>query len=276
MASEERQANSGVNRRQRALSPTAIRAFSECPKRFHYAYVARAEVAEVSSPLLVLGNALHAALAFFYRLDLAQRTPEVLPRALRHFWTRERGRKEAFTSRDEEISWGHRALEALEWFAETYDLDTKPIAVEEWLEAELPSGGLIGGKLDRVDERPGGDGIEVIDYKSGRARLEDEDLPREPAAQVYSLIASRAFAQPVTRVRFIYLTERVERRWEVEQEDLEAAAERLEGVVKEVREEEEFAARPDTHCHFCKYRALCPDRDRTSLAQLEPDPETVF
>jgi putative RecB family exonuclease len=263
-------------RRLRPLSPTALNTFSECPKRFRYAYVLKPEVADVPSPLLVMGNALHKALAFFYRLNVDEREPGILPDCLRHFWVREKGRTEAFVSDDEEASWGNRALEALDWYAQTYDLSVKPLAVEEWLQTELPGGAFIGGKVDRVDERAGVGGIEVIDYKTGRARLEDEDLPREAAAQVYSLVASRAFAKPVTRVRFIYLTERVERQWEVESEDLELAAQRVQKAVSEVQRETEFAARPDQHCRWCAYRQLCPDRDRTSLEQLDPSPETAF
>jgi RecB family exonuclease len=260
----------------RALSPTALKTFSECPKRFHYAYIARPEIADVPSPLLVMGNAIHAALAFFFRLPIEDRAPQVLPKALRHFWAEEKDRDQAFTSRDEEIGWGNRALEALTWFAQTYDLDRVPIAIEEWLEAELPGGALVGGKVDRVDERPDGNGLEVTDYKTGKAKLEDEDLPRDFAAQIYTLTASRSFGQPVTRVRLIYLTERVERRWEVESEDLDQIAGRLEDSVIEIHDAVEFPARPDRHCRFCRYRRICPDRDRTDVAQLRTDVETPF
>lgn len=266
----------GPRRRLRPLSPTALKAFSECPKRFHYAYVTKPEIADVPSPLLVMGNALHKVLAFFYRLPVDERDPEILARGLRHFWAREKGRAEAFVSDEEEASWGNRALEALEWYGGTYDLNLEPLAVEEWLQTELPEGAFVGGKVDRVDERPGVGGIEVIDYKSGRARLEDEDLPRDVAAQIYSLTAARAFAKPVTRVRFIYLTERVERRWEVEEEDLEAAAERVQKAVAEIQDEVDFAARPDDHCRWCAYRQICPERDRTSLEQLDPEVVTPF
>lgn len=260
----------------RALSPSALKTFSECPKRFHYAYIVRPEVADVPSPLLVMGNAIHAALAFFFRLPVADREPEVLTKALRHFWAEDKQRKRAFTSSDEEAGWGNRALEALAWFARSYDLEAKPLAIEEWIQAELPGGALIGGKVDRVDERPNGNGLEVWDYKTGRARLEDEDLPRDYAAQVYAQVASRGYGQPVTRVRFIYVAERVERRWEVESEDLAAAAARLEEAVEKLRDEVDFDARPDRHCRFCRYRQICPDRDRTDLAQLAAVTEMPF
>jgi RecB family exonuclease len=266
----------GPKRRLRPLSPTALRTFAECPKRFHYSYVDKKEVLDVPSPILVMGNALHRALAFFYRLPQDQREPAVLDRALRHFWARERGRQEAFVSDQEEASWGQRALEALAWYATAYDLEAKPLAIEEWLQTELPGSALIGGKVDRVDERPNGDGLDVIDYKGGRARLEDDDLPADPGAQVYALAASRAFGQPVTRVRFIYLTERVERRWEIESEDLQATAERVGKAVQAVHAEDEFPARPDDHCRWCDFRQTCPDRDRTSVAQLDADVATVF
>ena len=68
------------------FSPTALGMYEECPKQFEFAYLLRPEIEEVLSPHLVLGNAVHAALAFVYRLPVEQRTEVALHQALRHHW----------------------------------------------------------------------------------------------------------------------------------------------------------------------------------------------
>jgi putative RecB family exonuclease len=261
----------------RYLSPTALQTFSECPKRYRYAYIERPEVAELPSPNLLFGNCLHTALAWLYRLAPEKRSVEVAHHLLRVAWSRADDRDLAFTAEGEEISWGERALEALDWYCTNYDLSVRPEALEEWVQAHLPNEERIGGLVDRLDARPDSvGGLEVIDYKSGKCRLEDEDLARDWGAQLYAVAATRAFKRPVTRVRFIYLAERLERRWEIELEDFEATVERLVAATTNVRAETEFPALPSWHCRWCRYRRLCPERDRLELEDLDPNPATPF
>ena len=47
----------------RKFSPSALRRYEECPKQFEFAYLLRPEVEEALSPHLVVGNAVHEALA---------------------------------------------------------------------------------------------------------------------------------------------------------------------------------------------------------------------
>jgi putative RecB family exonuclease len=259
------------------LSPTALKTFSECPKRFRFAYIERPEVDEQASAHLVFGNCLHKALAWLYRLPDQERSVAAAHKLLRHAWANAPDRGAAFITEAEEMTWGEQALKALDWYCTNYQLSGPSEAIEDWVQAALPNEQRIGGLIDRLAKRqdPIG-GLEVIDYKSGKCRLEDDDLPRDFAAQVYCLAASRAFARPVTRVRFIYLVEEVERRWEVEFEDFEAAAKRLVEATEAINAETKFPARPDRHCRFCKYRQLCPERDQITLDQFEAAPETVF
>src|SRR4051794_31743471 len=107
------------------FSPTALGMYEECPKQFEFAYLLRPEIEEAPSPHLVFGNAIHAALAFFYRLPVEQRTEAVLHRALRHHWARIPDRDQAFLAREEEREWGLRALGSLSKYALTHDLQIR-------------------------------------------------------------------------------------------------------------------------------------------------------
>src|SRR5262245_19970136 len=104
------------------FSPTALGMYEECPKQFEFAYLLRPEIEEALSPHLVVGNAVHAALAFIYRLPVEERNEAALHQALRHHWARIPDRGQAFLDCDEEREWGLRALESLSQYAHAHDL----------------------------------------------------------------------------------------------------------------------------------------------------------
>ncbi len=95
------------------VSPTALKTFDECPRRFAFHYRERPPVVEAASAHLILGNAIHKALGYFSNLPENKRSEKFLLWALRHFWTREKRRDEAFLTEEEERSWGLSAINAL-------------------------------------------------------------------------------------------------------------------------------------------------------------------
>ena len=265
--------NTAAGRLPKSFSPTALDTFQTCPKKFEFQYVLKEEVPEAPSPHLVLGNAVHSALAKLYRLPIEQRGEQAAHKLLRHAWGRIEDRGQAFNGDDEEREWGRKALKGLSAYCEAWDLSIRPLAVEDWVRAELPSGRVVCGKADRVDRARGLDaGIEVVDYKTGRCRFDDDELCEQLSARLYALAASRTFRQPVVRVRFIYLLEGpFEVTWSPENEDLAAIEAELEELVEQVHATDYFEPRPNTrtYCRWCKFRTLCPAMDDESLAELE-------
>ncbi len=262
----------------KSFSPTALESFRSCPKQFEFSYVLKTKAREAPTPQLVLGNAIHQTMAFLYRLPVEERGEEAAHRALRHFWAQIGDRGEAFFDEEEEIVWGERALAALSDYCASYDLAIRPVAVEEWIRARLPNGRIASGKADRVDRARGRDrGIEVVDYKTGKCRIDDDELHAVLAARLYALAASRTFRQPVVRVRFLYLVEGVERSWSPENEDLARIEDELVELTEEVTQTEVFVPRPDPfRCKWCKFRQLCPASDEASLEELVLAEEAPF
>ena len=84
----------------RKFSPSALGMYEECPKQFEFAYLLRPEVEEALSPHLVVGNAVHEALAFLYRLPVEERSESALHQALRHHWARIPDRDQAFLTEE--------------------------------------------------------------------------------------------------------------------------------------------------------------------------------
>jgi RecB family exonuclease len=249
------------------LSPSALGRYRVCPKSFLLTDIERAPRGNEASPILVQGNAVHHALERFFGLPQEHRKPENLERALRSVWPEHR-KRDAFSSRDEEASFGRGALEMLRDYGERFDLSAEPLAREQWIGLQL-SGIRLYGKIDRVDRGVHG-GLDLVDYKSGRRLIEASDIPQEPAVQVYLLGAEEKFQLPVERVRFIYLALQQEVIWEPEREDVEALRERLLKTLTELQADQVFEARPGDHCRFCPAALRCPDRQRVALDELVP------
>ena len=250
------------------LSPSAIDRYRRCPRQFWFQHVAGNRPAERPSPMLVQANAVHHALERFFGLPVDDRTVENLHRALRSVWPQHR-RRDSFSSREQEADFGRGALAMLSVFHENFDVSTLPLAREQWVSCELPNGVEVYGKVDRVDISRSGGGLEVIDYKTGRRRLEPEDLAQEAAALVYIVAAAKRFQKPVDRLRLIYLATGDETRWEPETEDVDLALARLVEMTDRIAADDAFDALPAEQCQWCPFAHLCPDRGRVSVGDLE-------
>ena len=264
----------------RRISPKAITDYRICPRRLWFRYVAQVPQRERPSPQLMLGNAVHGALAAFFGLRAEDRLPVEtrLHQCLRAVWKQHR-RADTFATRDEERDYGEQGLRLLSNFAVHFDTTAVPLARERWISTRLENGVELFGKVDRVDgdHQPGQRGaIDIIDYKTGRFVLDDDDLADEPAAQVYLLASEDEYSREVSRVRFLYLTPGAEARWQPEREDIDAVREHLVALTWTMYRDRTFEARPGEHCSRCVYAHVCPDAGRVELADLEVDDELGF
>ena len=118
---------------------------------------------------------------------------------------------------------------------------------------------IITGQIDRIDRLPSG-GIEVIDYKTGRAWSQkgvDESLQ----LSIYALACRDALGLGTPERVTLYFTEsalRLSTTRTDEQLDL-ARADVLARVAR--MRAGEFAATPSVDaCRYCDWRAMCPER----------------
>ena len=258
----------------RRFSPSSLGRYQTCSKAFWFHDIERARVHEQPSPVLVQANAIHHALERVFGLPHDERSAETLHRALRSVWAQHRKRG-CFQTTDEEADYGTAALAMLTSFAENFDLNSQPLAREQWVSGRLPNGAELFGKVDRIDSL-NDHTLEVVDYKTGRHVIDPHDMPREPAAQVYVLATEATYGRTVERVRFIYLATGDDVRWEPEREDVEAAAEALLELTREIMACGEFPAQPGSQCRWCPFALICPDRQRVALADLRVDEALPF
>jgi RecB family exonuclease len=262
------------------LSPRDLTDYSECPRRVWFRRIAQVRIEDESSQVLMLGNAVHAALYMFFGLRPGKRDPvkERLHQCLRKVW-REHAKPGVFANVEEERVYGLRGLELLSTFATRFTTDTEPLARERWLNLQLPNGVRFRGKADRIDGevKVSSKGtLEVIDYKTGRVILDDDEIVDEPAAQVYLLAVEQMYKREVHRVRYLYLAHGADARWEPEREDVDEAMARLVARTDEMLADQEFAPRPGAQCARCQFAHLCPDAGRVELTDLEVEDADAF
>lgn len=241
--------------------------YADCPKSFWYQYVERAQGEDRPSPVLVTGNAVHAALDKFFGLPDEHRTEEVLHQALRSVWPSCRT-EGAFDHVDEEVEAGQASLAMLSRYAQTHDLHARPREREGWARLRLPNGIQVFGKLDRIDQDDDG-GLRVIDYKTGRRALTESEIPSNLAAQVYLLSVYEHFKPQRVTFELDYLA--LDRRltWTPSNDELVAARQRLVAITDEIHGREDFKATPGDACSFCPYAGICDDKNRTTLDDIQ-------
>ena len=236
-------------------SPTAIKAFDQCPKKWEFQYRIKPKIDRKIGPPLILGNAVHKVLEQVLLLPPANRSVSAAQDLLREVWPQIEGRGEAFESREEEKQWGEKGLAIIETFAATPDWEAVPLHIEEWASLPLPGGSELFGRIDRVDGFE--DGIELIDYKTGKCRMAADGLDQDIGAQVYAVAGEHTFGKPVRRVRFIFLEAGEDRIWDPD-EDLGDLKELLADEVDVIESTTEFETRTSRLCDWCDYQPLCP------------------
>ena len=159
------------------LSPTAITAFRECPQLFLFRQLWK--LPEPPTLPLVKGTLVHATLENIFKLPAAERAAK-LHDTLRDEWRVGREKPEnaqLFASRDEERAWGLQCLELLDNYLAFEDPASlpagEPLAHEAWLSADLQGpvsedSVRLVGKVDRLDVSTEGDGVVIVDYKTGK------------------------------------------------------------------------------------------------------------
>ncbi|MCA1832798.1 MAG: PD-(D/E)XK nuclease family protein [Actinobacteria bacterium] len=232
-------------------SPSKITLFLDCPRRYKYRYIDN--LPTLPRPWFSFGASVHMALKELFDLEPGDRTWEVLEGSLRRNWIRE-----GYATKDEEKSYGERALRGLKTFFEK-DREVQTIATPRLSEFTIQlkfDDVVLNGKVDRVDQTEAG--FVVTDYKTGEPRA-PEWAATDLAFTIYALLVrGRLHAAPAKLVwNFVENATRVETNREPDALD-RALADVL-GIVADIRAEKEFEPRPGHGCRFCDYLGHCED-----------------
>lgn len=237
------------------ISHFKISTFLQCPLQYKLRYVDFLGARYKKNwPFLLLGHAVHRALADFFRIeDLDTRAPEKLKDLLRENWRKED--RDVFKSRVEEKRWGNLALAMLDNYCGMSDLKSRPAFIEETVEVAV-SDFLLLGRIDRIDEVAPGY-FEVIDYKTGRAVPTQRDLDKDLQMTIYATVAKHHYGFVPSRLTADYLRDGLSIATTRTVDDIAEGIDEIRNIIGRIKSCKEFEARPGRLCRWCDFLEIC-------------------
>ena len=240
---------------QLRLSASQLDTYDDCPLRYAYQYGLR--IRDDAGAAAALGSLVHEVLAEFLRPDRpGERTKEALLALAAERWRDDIAR---YRPQIEECRRDYYSMLEGWWEAEG---TRHPDVLKTEHEFDIAVGELqLVGAIDRVDRTPDGDGIRIVDYKTGRKEPSADDLPDDLQLAVYHLAATRdpelAALGPPRNLQLLYLRSMSAYEQPILAGHAEATEARVLAVADDIRLER-FEPSVDASCRTCPFHRLCP------------------
>jgi len=257
----------GMPRRLYPCTPTRLSGWLDCPRRYRMTYLDRPPPPK-GPPWAhnSLGASIHNALAGWWRLPLAERTPAAAGRLVDRGWI-----DEGFADQTQSVRWRERAIDMVQGYVARLDPADEPVGVERTVSTRTDTI-VLSGRIDRLDAGPD-EQLVVVDYKTGRHLLTVDDTRGSMALALYALAAARVLRRPCYRVELHHLPSGQVLAWSHSDESLARHLARAEDIARECaaadevmrdglpadRYDEVFPPRPGTSCGWCDYLRHCPE-----------------
>ena len=271
---------SGMPRRLYSASPSKLLAWLDCPRRYRMQYLDRPKPAvRARRAHTSVGVATHNALRDFWDLAPIERTPTSVERLVRHSWI-----DTGFRDPDQSAQWRARTTTRVTAYLRGIDRDQQPLGVERTVSLRTETL-AVTGRLDRLDDREGE--LVVVDYKTGRAPLTDDDARTSLPMALYAVAVAGMFRRPCERVELHHVPTGTVLAHQHTPATLARKVAEAESIVSDLRradadytksgsESPLFAPRVSPICAWCDFRAHCPEGrqvgpEKSNWAGLEMD-----
>ena len=274
------QSFSGMPRRLYPASPSKLLAWVDCPRRYRMQYLDRPRpTARTPRAHTSVGVATHTVLRDFWDLAPGERTPAAVERLVRRSWI-----DVGFRDPEQSADWRARTTSRVTEYLRGIDRDRQPLGVERTVSLRTSTLALTG-RLDRLDDREGG--LAVVDYKTGRAALTDDDARTSLPLALYAVAAAAMFRRPCVRVELHHVPTAEVLAHDHTQESLQRKVAEAESIAMDLRRADAdyadkgadsplFEPRISSICAWCDFRAHCPQGqqvgpEKSDWAGLETD-----
>jgi putative RecB family exonuclease len=254
-----------IQRPTRSLSPSRALDFQSCPLLYRFRVLDR--LPEPPSAAAVRGTLVHSVLEALYDLPAEQRTLDEAIGLVGPQWdllVAERPEVVGMLAEDgtDPLDWLRGAGDLVEsYFAMEDPTRLEPAARELQVSAELPSGLVLRGFVDRLDRAPTGQ-LRVVDYKTGKPPGVGFEARAMFQMRFYALALWHQHGQLPTMLQLMYLSTGVVLRYEPDEEDLRAMQRKVEALwtaIERAMESGDWRARPSALCAWCAHQSLCPE-----------------
>ncbi len=176
--------------RKPVLSPTKINTYLECAVKYRYIYLDKiGRFYMRARPGYSFGSTLHQALQTFHQ-EGGVRSPEQLVERYEEGWI-----SAGYESKEQEDEFRQAGVEIIEAYhaasIERIEQQVETILVESGIRTDMGPF-ILAGRVDRVDRHLDGS-LEIVDYKSGRMDVTEEEVGASLAMSIYQLILRKNY-----------------------------------------------------------------------------------
>jgi len=242
----------GNREKTKEFSFTKIAAYSNCPRQYHYAHVLKIPTRD--KPAQVFGQSMHTTL---YRI--LKEKPTTLKEALVIYdscWIGDWYNSE--TKLRENYKIGRKIIKRV--FSEfkknppnILTINNNP-ALEQTFRVNLGNY-ILKGKIDRIDLMD--DGVEIIDYKTGKLKKRLTAQEKDQLI-IYQMAIESIFGLKVKKLTFDFLESG-------EKVSFDPAKINKRETLTRITEKAElinqgnFESNPGWHCRYCDFNKICED-----------------
>jgi len=263
--------------RKPEFSPTRLRTFLSCPMMYRLEYVEKVgKFYHRARAGFTFGSTLHQALQTFHQDGgSAAVSAPALVEKMEAVW-QSQGYEDAAheqAHKDEAV----RILETYHAASEARAEQTRPFLIEKMLKWDMGPF-VLTGRIDRIDEHLDDGALEIVDYKSGRLDVTEEDVKGALAMSVYQLLAKRTNPERRVYATIHALRGGVTASAAFTDDEMLVLEEDLRGIGITILEKDFEAVRPvplPRVCPGCDFLPLCTRawkrEGRDYLAELAED-----
>jgi len=116
----------------------------------------------------------------------------------------------------------------------------------------------FAGRIDRVDTH--GDLVEIIDYKTGKAKDDKPQGPDRDQLLFYQIAAEDVMQLKLEKLTYYYLESGKKVSFIGKEKDKDKLKEKFLDIIKAIKEQK-FDANPNPHtCPYCEFKDICEER----------------
>jgi DNA helicase-2/ATP-dependent DNA helicase PcrA len=253
------------------FSYSQLSAFSKCPYQYRFAYILK--IPSTGKYFFSFGKTMHSTLQKTFELVQTRRSskqeglfdedkknknnnPKVSLDEMVDFYE-ESWIDEWYENEKQKNEYKKKGKDSIKEFYKKYN--------DNWPKAEMLEKGFhfkitvdnklytIRGAIDRVDSV--GDGIKIIDYKTGKPK-EKLTFAEKEQLLLYQLASSQIFEKQVDSLSFYYFDNNSEVEFLGTEKELEKIQDKIINTIRDINKCE-FPSKPGPLCAFCDFKEIC-------------------